>query len=129
MAEIASDTRLKRFSPAQRLWHLVLIIVFMVLSVTGLAWMYIETPWGEGMAGWFGGIQNALEVHRIVGLVMLAVFLAHILWLIFQMRWLRRKGERILGPGSLVFLWRDVVGFFQHTNGKCSRGLREEHFF
>ena len=42
---MANDrTRLRRFPPAHRLWHLGLILVFMILSVTGIAWMYFETP-------------------------------------------------------------------------------------
>ena len=48
-------TRLKRFSPTHRLWHLGLLVVFMILSVTGIAWMYFETPWGQGLAEQFGG--------------------------------------------------------------------------
>ena len=31
----------KRFTPTQILFHWALIVVFMLLSVTGLAWMYI----------------------------------------------------------------------------------------
>ena len=34
---IEQRTRLKRFSPTHRLWHLGLVLVFMTLSVTGIA--------------------------------------------------------------------------------------------
>ena len=54
-------TRLKRFPPVQRLWHLGLLVVFMILSVTGIAWMYFETPWGRGLAEQFGGFTGTLE--------------------------------------------------------------------
>lgn len=120
--------RLKRFTPVQRLWHLALILVFMALSVTGLAWMYIETPWGKGLASLFGGYRGALEVHRIVGLVMLAVFAGHLVWLVVQIGTQRRGvKDSLLGPASLVFLWRDMVGFFQHMGWVL--GLRKKPTF
>ena len=67
-------TRLKRFTPVHRLWHLTLMLLFMLLSVTGVAWMFYETQWGRELAGLFGGYQGALEVHKIGGLVLLANF-------------------------------------------------------
>jgi cytochrome b subunit of formate dehydrogenase len=107
--------RLRRFTLVQRLWHFILIIIFMLLSVTGLAWMYIETSWGHGLAELFGGISSALLVHRITGLVMLVVFACHIIWLIFQIGTQKRNiKDSLLGPASMVFLWRDLVGLFQH---------------
>ena len=47
-------TCIRRFPPVHRLWHFGLLLVFMVLSVTGIAWMYFETPWGRGLADRFG---------------------------------------------------------------------------
>ncbi len=106
-------TRLKRFSPADRLWHLGLVLVFMTLSVTGIAWMYYETAWGRGLASLFGGYQGTLEVHRIAGLVMMAGFVAHIFYMLTQIDW---KGfpRSLMGPETLVFQWVDVKGFFAH---------------
>ncbi len=106
-------TRLKRFPPIQRLWHLGLLVVFMVLSVTGIAWMYFETPWGRGLAEQFGGFSGTLEIHRIAGLVMLAGFVLHIFFMLFQVDW-KKFFQSMMGPDSLVFQWVDVKGFFAH---------------
>ena len=111
MAEAA--TRLKRFRVSDRLWHLGLVLVFMLLSVTGIAWMYMETPWGRGLADLFGGYVDLLEIHRIAGLVMLAGFVLHILYQLYRIDW-RRFPRSLLGPDSLVFQWVDVKGFFAH---------------
>ena len=111
MAEV--QTRLKRFSVSDRLWHLGLILAFMLLSVTGIAWMYLETPWGQGLAELFGGYVNVLEIHRIAGLVMLAGFVLHVLYQLYRIDWRRFPGS-LLGPDSLVFQWVDVKGFFAH---------------
>lgn len=107
------SVKLQRFDGVQRLAHLGLIIVFMLLSVTGLAWMFIETEWGLALAGVFGGYANTIEVHRIAGLVMLAGFATQILYLILKIDW-RRLRHSLFGPDSLVYLWSDVTGFFRH---------------
>lgn len=106
-------TRLIRFTAAHRLWHLGLILVFMTLSVTGIAWMYFETPWGRGLANLFGGYIQVLEIHRIAGLVMLAGFLLHILYSLTRVDW---KGfpRTLMNPDILIFQWVDVKGFFYH---------------
>ena len=119
-------TRLKRFSAADRLWHLGLVLVFMTLSVTGIAWMFYETSWGRGLGSLFGGYQGTLEVHRIAGLVMMAGFVAHILYMLTRIDW---KGfpQSLMGPDTLVFQWVDVKGFFAHLGWIF--GLREHPRF
>jgi len=111
MAE--ATRKLRRFSVTHRLWHLGLIVIFMTLSVTGIAWMYLETPWGKSVAGWFGGWENTLEIHKIAGLVMLAGFAGHILYMLYKIDWKRFPGS-LLGPDTLVFQWVDIKGFFKH---------------
>ncbi len=106
-------TRLKRFTPVHRLWHLGLILNFMIMSVTGIAWMFYETPWGHGIANLFGGYSNVLQIHRIAGLVLLAGLALHLLYLLTRIDW---KGfpRSLLGPETLVFQLVDVKGFIGH---------------
>jgi len=85
----------------------------MTMSVTGLAWMYLETPWGKGVAGWFGGWENTLYIHRIAGLVLLAGFAGHILYILMRVDW-KNFPKSLMGPESLVMQWVDVKGFFAH---------------
>ena len=106
-------TCIRRFPPIHRLWHFGLLLVFMILSVTGIAWMYFETPWGRGLADRFGGFTTTLEIHRIAGLVMLTGFVLHIVYMLFQINW-RKLPRSLAGPDSLVFQWIDVKGFFAH---------------
>jgi cytochrome b subunit of formate dehydrogenase len=106
-------TRLKRFTPVHRLWHLGLILNFMTMSVTGIAWMFFETPWGRGIANLFGGYSNTLQIHRIAGLVLLAGLALHLVYLLSRIDW---KGfpRSLLGPETLVFQLVDVKGFIGH---------------
>ena len=103
----------KRFTRVQIFFHLGLVLTFMLLSVTGLAWMYYETAWGKALAGLFGGYVITLEVHKITGLILLAGFVAHIIYMLAIADW-KRFRKSLLGPDSVVFLGRDVVDFFKH---------------
>jgi cytochrome b subunit of formate dehydrogenase len=106
-------SNVKRFTGVQILFHLGLVVTFMLLSVTGLAWMYYETAWGKALAGLFGGYVNTLEVHRITGLILLAGFVAQILYMLAIVDWGRLR-KSLFGPDSMVFQGRDIVDFFKH---------------
>jgi cytochrome b subunit of formate dehydrogenase len=108
-----SPSHLLRFTGTQRLFHLGLVLLFMLLSLTGIAWMFIETPWGAGLVEFMGGYALVLEIHRIAGLVLLAGFVLQIGYLMAQIDW-RRPWRVLTDPDSLVFQWRDVVDFFRH---------------
>ena len=112
-AQPKATKRLRRFTPALRFWHLVLVVIFMIMAVTGVAWMYMESSWGQGIAAWFGGAKNTLELHRMAGLLLLALFGGHIVWLFSKINWLNLR-ESLFGPDSIIFLWRDLLDFFQH---------------
>lgn len=104
--------RLKRFTPLQRLWHLGLVLTFMLLSVTGIAWMYYETAWGKGLASLFGDYRDVIEVHRITGLILLGGLALHIIYMLSLVDW-KRFSRSLRGPDSLVVQWLDVKMFFR----------------
>ncbi len=110
----AHSMMLKRFTPVHRLFHLGLVVLFMLLSVTGLGWMFAETAWGQGLMDVFGGYANAIYVHRIAGLVMLAGFVAQIVYMATKISW-RRPLSNLFGPDTLAFHWGDVKDFFRHA--------------
>ncbi|MBI4800717.1 MAG: cytochrome b/b6 domain-containing protein, partial [Desulfarculus sp.] len=81
--------RLRRFSPAQRLFHVTLMLCFAIQSATGLGRLFSETPGGQGVGRLFGGYEPSLAVHKYVGLFMLALFVVHVLYLLAS---LKRRG-------------------------------------
>lgn len=108
-----SSIKIRRFTSVQRLFHLSLIVLFMLLSVTGIGVMFSGTIWGDGLNALFGGYQGSLQFHRITGLLMLAGFAAHIVYLVALIDW-RNWRRSIFGPDSLVWLWRDTTDFVKH---------------
>ncbi|MBI5523436.1 MAG: cytochrome b/b6 domain-containing protein [Desulfarculus sp.] len=110
---MSTEARLRRFSPAQRLFHVTLMLCFAIQSATGLARLFSETPWGQGVGRLFGGYEASLTVHKYVGLCMLALFVAHVLYLLATLR--RRGLAAVLGPDSIAPAPADLKQFFQHV--------------
>jgi len=107
-------TRIKRFTPIQRVFHGTLIVSFLTQGATGLARMYIETPWGKKLCWIFGGYESVLTIHTYVGLFMICGFVLHVLYLLTTINWQRFPGS-LFGPDSLVPHPRDVKEFFLHV--------------
>jgi len=109
-----AKVRLKRFSVGQRIFHLLLMLSFLTQRSTGLARMYIETQWGKSLAWVFGGYDAALTVHKIGGIGMMGLFLAHIIYVISRIKW-REFPDSVLGPDSLIPQPYDIREFFHHV--------------
>jgi len=108
-----AKNRVKRFSPLQRLFHVVLMVSFLIQGATGLGRMYYETQWGRMVTGVFGGYEATLTAHIYVGLFMIFGFLLHVLYLLFKINW--RNPTSLFGPDSIVPHPRDIKQFFQHV--------------
>ena len=106
--------RIKRFTPAQRVFHLLLILSFLTQATTGLTRLYIETNWGRFLASIFGGYNQALTIHWWVGLFMLALLGVHVLYVLLRIDW-RRFPKSIYGPDSLLPRREDLGQALQHA--------------
>ena len=107
-------TRIRRFSPAQRLFHVLLILSFLTQGSTGLARMYIETAWGKWLVSFFGGYASALTVHIYVGIFLICLFLAHVSYLLLRIDW-RQFPRGLFGPDSLLPQPQDIFESAHHV--------------
>ena len=106
-------TRIRRFTPMQRIFHLFLMLTFLIQSATGLARMFVETSWGKNLCYLFGGYDAAGIIHIYVGIIMLCGLALHIIYLLVKINW-RKFPSSLFGPDSLIFGLKDVKEFFQH---------------
>ena len=67
-----------RFTPVQRLQHLVLIVSFTVLALTGLPQKYAAAWVGERLIGLMGGIEAVRIVHRVAAFALMAATIVHV---------------------------------------------------
>ncbi|MDD2557074.1 MAG: cytochrome C [Desulfuromonadaceae bacterium] len=105
-------TLYRRFERRHIFMHLLVIISFLLLSVTGLPLKFYSQPWAKVMIDFFGGTANAAYLHR-VGAVITFVYFAMALVMSFHFLFIRKDLpgmwlQRLFGPDSLMPTFRDV---------------------
>ncbi len=78
-----------RFSLRQRIEHVVVMVLFTTLVVTGLPQKFFQARWADAMILALGGIERVHLIHRWVGLLFAALAVQHlvvVLWLVLTQR-------------------------------------------
>ncbi len=109
----------RRFSLQDRLMHILLILSFFGVVLSGFPLKYPETSWAKAIVAIFGGVQNAGNVHRFSAVIMWILFL-YTCWLSLRFLFPGFKSEgwvaRLFGPDSLfprVKDFQDCWGMFK----------------
>jgi cytochrome b subunit of formate dehydrogenase len=107
-------TRIKRFTAIQRLFHVFLMVAFLLQGATGLARLTVETPWGKWLTNLFGGYESARTIHVYIGIAMIVGFLLHVFYVLFNLNW-KNFPKSLFRPDSIVPRPADIKQFFQHA--------------
>jgi cytochrome b subunit of formate dehydrogenase len=90
----AREGGILRFTGAQRVQHVFLVVVFLVLCLTGFPMKFPNAVWAPVLYDLFGGVHGAPIVHRVAGISLLMGFAAHVLLILRNVRRsLKREGE------------------------------------
>jgi cytochrome b subunit of formate dehydrogenase len=82
----------------QRIQHMFLVVVFLVLCLTGFPMKFPQASWAPVLYDLFGGIHLAPIIHRIAGVSLMLGFLIHVGLILRNVRRsVRRTGRRGLG--------------------------------
>jgi cytochrome b subunit of formate dehydrogenase len=65
-----------RFSSIQRAQHVLLVVSFTLLAVTGLPQKFAGDAWAETMIAWLGGIETTRVIHHYSAIVLVLVSIA-----------------------------------------------------
>jgi cytochrome b subunit of formate dehydrogenase len=126
---IASSDRgrgpyLWRFSPLERVLHLMVIVSFFGLVVTGIPLHFSHEPWAEVLIRLHGGVEAAGIIHRVCALITFAYFTVHIGSLAVRFA---RSSDRVrffTGPDSMVPRRKDLDDVIQQFRWFLGRGPR-----
>jgi len=58
-----------RFSPRQRVEHLLIMLLFLLLALTGLPQKFFAAPWAQWLILHMGGIDRVHWLHRVCGII------------------------------------------------------------
>ena len=97
--------RIKRFTPVQRFFHVLLMLAFLIQGATGLSRLYMKSSWGQWINSLFGGYESALTVHIYVGLFMIIGFTVHAAYMLMKIDW-KTFPAGLFGPGGIRRLRR-----------------------
>ncbi|MBW1893198.1 MAG: cytochrome b/b6 domain-containing protein [Deltaproteobacteria bacterium] len=111
---MTAKTRIKRFSIIDRMFHLFLMLTFLIQTATGVSRLFITTVWGKKLNVIFGGYETSLLIHKRIGILMIACFVIHTLYLLSRINW-KDLGTSIFGPDSLVPNLQDFKDLWQRT--------------
>ncbi len=67
-----------RFSPLQRVEHLLVMIFFIMLVITGLPQRFFEASWAAWIIMKLGGIDITRFIHRVFGILFAALAVWHL---------------------------------------------------
>jgi cytochrome b subunit of formate dehydrogenase len=117
-----------RFTPLQRNLHVVMILSFFGLALTGMMLKFSYTPWAGALFKVLGGIDTAGWIHRICALITFGYFGTH-LWNVARRY---RRGdvslwEYLFGPDSILPRWSDVKELVNTLKWFVGRGPRPRY--
>lgn len=101
----ASPTEFVRFNLSQRAEHLLMIISFTTLMVTGVPQKFHESAWAISMMGLMGGIEMVRSIHHITAVVFVLEGVYHVLYLGYALFVRRVRASMLPVPKDV----RDVI--------------------
>jgi len=108
-----------RFNVFHRFIHLVMMVTFIGLALTGLPLKYSDTFWAQGLILLWGGVKGAGIFHRWLAGITFGYFSLHLLWVFYYV--LVLKGN-LFGPDSMLPSKKDFKDLFQHIAYFLGRG-------
>jgi cytochrome b subunit of formate dehydrogenase len=119
----------QRFSRLNRVLHVLMIVSFMALALTGMTLKFSYTSWAAFLSRRLGGFESAGFIHRAAACVMFGIFVAH-LWDLNRKRRLQYGGsllKMLLGPDSMLFGIRDLREFISSLKWFVGAGPRPRY--
>jgi cytochrome b subunit of formate dehydrogenase len=105
---VSKEEQYPRFRTGARIEHIVLLVSFTILAVTGLPQKYVETGIGQGMIDLMGGIETVRLIHRYAAFLLIAGTGYHLLTGAYRF-FVKRERMRILPDKKDVVDAKDVV--------------------
>ncbi|MDP1678077.1 MAG: cytochrome c3 family protein [Bacteroidota bacterium] len=126
--EHANEPQYQRFSRLNRILHIIMVVSFISLALTGMTLKFSYTGWAGIVSRFFGGFESAGYVHRVAAVFLVGIFVTHIYDLIR-----RRKKEfgtwknLLLGKDSLLPMKKDLLDAIASIKWFVGKGPRPQY--
>jgi cytochrome b subunit of formate dehydrogenase len=111
-----------RFDLLQRASHLVMLLSFTLLGVTGLPQKFPESPISIAIAQAVGGVVNLRQIHHVSAVVLGIVSAVHIIDALYRVIVLRTPLSMLPLFSDFVHLYHDLLYYFGLRKHKAYYG-------
>jgi len=117
-----------RFSLTQRVMHLVMILSFFTLAITGMTLKFSYSAWAVVISRALGGFGVTGVLHRIAAVTLMGLFAYH-LWQVYKMKIKSDESwfKFIFSKDSMMFNLNDIKQFWQHFLWFIHKGERPKY--
>ncbi|MEW6658703.1 MAG: cytochrome b/b6 domain-containing protein [Thermodesulfobacteriota bacterium] len=102
------QVRIIRFNVFDRVFHVFIMVTFLIQAVTGMGRLLYHTAWGKAVVSLFGGYDGATAVHNTVGILMIIGFVIHLAYVLAKVEW-KSWRRSLFDADSLVPRRADAV--------------------
>jgi cytochrome b subunit of formate dehydrogenase len=107
-----SATHYRRFPKLYRNLHIMVIVSFIGLALTGMTLKFSYTPWAWALSRLLGGFEAAGFIHRVCAVITFTYFAMHLLDVLRRQRASRQSWWRfVTGPNGMLFGPADLKEF------------------
>jgi cytochrome b subunit of formate dehydrogenase len=117
-----------RFSRLQRTMHVVMVVSFIILALTGMILKFSYTGWAKFLSNLFGGFQSTGYMHRFAAVIMIGLFATHLIDLFLRKR--REFGSwraLLTGPATMLPTKKDFADFWGSLKWFVGAGPRPQY--
>ena len=114
--------RFLRFELSQRIEHLVMLISFTILAITGLPQKFADAQISIGFFRLFGGIEPVRVIHRTSAIILMLVSIYHVIGMLYRLIVKRVSWSMLPGFEDFKDLYQDLLAYFGLSDEKARYG-------
>lgn len=99
-----------RFVNPHRITHILIVVSFLGLALTGIPLRFSGTEWGQVFSSILGGVEVSRFFHRVWAIVTFGYAIYH-LYFILQRVFVKGDRSILFGPNSMVPRMKDLTDF------------------
>lgn len=122
--------KIKRFSKLRIVEHILHIILFFIMFITGFSQKYYDLNISIWFISKLGGIENVRFIHHIFGFIFILLFISHILISILGLSLHKWKATMLIAKDDFKSLVDDIKYFLgiRNTPARCGRYNYKQKF-
>ncbi len=126
--QAVGEKQFRRFERLPRYLHILIIISFLGLAVTGMTLKFSYLGWAQWLSRVLGGFQSAGVIHRMCAIITFFYFTRHLIDLAYRKK---KSGVPwrtfLFGPGSMMPQKIDLQEFVQTVRWFVGLGERPQY--